>query len=156
MAVAIFDYAAWALRFPALAAKVSQPLATAYFQEAGDFLDNTDASPIADVAQRLRYLNLLVAHIAAINGATAAGAAGIVGRISSVSEGSVTISSDYTATPGSHAWYLQTQWGAEYWALTAGFRTFMYVPGQQPYEGVSGPGGIFGMYGQMDGALRWP
>lgn len=148
MAVAVFDYAAWALRYPTLALKVPSALATAYFAEATDFLDNTDSSPIDDVVQRLRFLNLLVAHIAAINGATTAGAAGIVGRISSVTEGSVTISSEYMTTPGSHAWFAQTQWGAEYWALTAGYRTVSYVPGQQPYVGEP--------YYGVAGALRWP
>ena len=148
MAVAVFDYSNWAIRFPTLAAKVSQPLATAYFAEATDLLDNTDGSPVVDVAQRLRFLNLLVSHIAALNGASPMFAAGMVGRISSVTEGSVSISSDYTTLVGSAAWYAQTPWGAEYWALTAGYRSATYVPADQPFLGVPGAGG-------WNGGSRW-
>lgn len=148
MAVVIFDYAVWALRFPALAAKVSEELATVYFGEATDFLDNTDDSLIDDVNKRARYLNLLVAHIAALNGATTAGAAGLVGRVSSVTEGSVTIATEFGVAPGSQAWFAQTSWGAEYWALTAGYRTATYVPGLQPFLDVPGPGPW--------GPNRWP
>lgn len=132
MAVVIFDYAVWALRFPALAAKVAAPLATVYFGEATDLLDNTDASLVEDVSRRARYLNLLVAHIAALNGGTAAGAAGLVGRISSVTEGSVTVSTDSMTLTGRAAYFMQTQWGAEYWALIQPYVQFLYVPGEQP------------------------
>lgn len=138
MAIALFDYAIWAARFPALATNVAEPLATSYFAEAGIYLNNTDTSPVVAVAVRLILLNLLVAHIAALNGATAASAAGLVGRISSVTEGSVTISTDYAVPAGSAAWYAQTQYGARYWAMTAPYRTMNYVPGPEPYFGVPG------------------
>lgn len=153
MAVAVFDYPTWALRFPTLATKVSAALAALYFGEATDLLDNTDASLIVDPVQRLRFLNLLVAHIAALNGASPMYAAGMVGRISSVTEGSISISSDYTTLVGSAAWYAQTPWGAEYWALTVGYRSATYVPGDQPYQGVPGNGGL-GVNGGW-GDLRW-
>ena len=148
MAVAVFDYTLWSLRFPALALKVPSALATAYFSEATLLLDNTDASPVVDAGQRLTLLNLLVAHIAALNGATPAGAAGLVGRVSSVSEGSVSISSEFTTRVGSGAWFMQTTWGAEYWALTEPYRQFQYEPGPQPYLDVPGVGPW--------GPLRWP
>jgi len=138
VAIASFNYAVWAARFPALAATVDAPLAESYFAEAGVYLNNTDTSPVVDVAIRLILLNLLVAHIAALNGATAASAAGLVGRISSVTEGSVTISTDYAVPAGSAAWYAQTQYGAQYWAMTAPYRTMNYVPGPEPYLGVPG------------------
>ncbi len=138
MAIASFDYSVWAARFPAIAAKVAEPLAESYFAEAGIYLNNTDTSPVVDVGTRLVLLNLLVAHIAALNGATAASAAGLVGRLSSVTEGSITISTEYSVPPGSAAWYAQTQFGAQYWAMTAPYRTMNYVPGPEPYLGVPG------------------
>lgn len=147
MAVASFNYSLWAARYPALAAVVAEPLATAYFGEAGIYLDNTDCSLVQDVNVRLTLLNLLTAHIAALNGATASGAAGLVGRVSSATEGSVTINADLQTRPGTEQWYAQTPYGLQYWAATAAYRTAVYVPGPQPYLGVPG--------GSEWGAGRW-
>lgn len=142
MGVAVFDYAAWALRFPTIAAAVPEPLAEMYFGEATDFLDNSDDSVVPDVAQRLRYLNLIVAHIAVVNGASASGAAGLVGRINNVSEGSVSIGTELKGFNGDLAAYFsQTPYGVEYWAVTANFRQAVYVPGVPAYTGVPGYGG---------------
>jgi len=146
MGVAVFSYAAWSLRFPALAAKVAEPLAALYFDEAGIYLDNTDGSLVEDVPTRLTFLNLIVAHIAACNGATDAGAAGLVGRISNVTEGSVTIGTELKGFAGDQAAYFaQTPYGAQYWAMTASYRTMQYIPAQPPFLGVPGYGGA-----------RWP
>jgi hypothetical protein len=147
MAVAVFDYNLWTLRYPALAAKVPEPLAVSYFAEAGLFLDNTDCSIVTDVAARLILLNMIVAHIAYGNGASAASEAGLVGRISSVTEGSVTIATEFKGFSGDLAAYFsQSPYGVEYWAMTAGYRTAHYVPGVQPFLGV--PGYL--------GGQRWP
>lgn len=147
MAVATFNYSVWSARYPALAARVDAPLAEAYFAEAGLYLDNTDASLVADVNERGLLLNMLVAHIAALNGASAAAEAGLVGRINQVTEGSVTISAEYDVAPGSEKWYAQTPYGAQYWAVTAKYRTAVYVPGRQP---TFDPFGTLGW-----GAGRW-
>lgn len=149
MGVVTFNYALWAATYPALAAKVPEPLATRYFAQATLYLDNTDCSPVTDVDQRAVLLDMLVAHIAALNGATAAGEAGLVGRISSVTEGSVTISADMNVAAGTEAWYMQTPWGAQYWAATVGYRSGFYVPGDQP---IADPLAI-GTWGY---GRRWP
>lgn len=141
MGVAVFNYSTWAARFPLLAADVNEALATSYFSEATIYLDNTDCSLVTDMGQRLVMLNLIVAHIATLNGATANG---LVGRVSSASEGSVSVSVDFNARPGSEQWYAQTPYGAQYWAMTAQYRTMQYVPGPQPYLGVPGSGGLGG------------
>jgi hypothetical protein len=141
MGVAVFDYDRWAARYPALAAAVARPLAEEYFGEATLYLDNTDASLVADVGVRRVLLNMLTAHIAAINGASGAGAAGMVGRISQVTEGSVTIASELQTKPGSEQWYAQTPFGLQYWTATAQYRTAHYVPGPRPYLGVPGTTG---------------
>jgi hypothetical protein len=132
---ATFNFALWAARYPELAASVEEPLAAAYFTEAGLYLDNTDASPVTDVVTRLILLNMLVAHIAALNGATPAGAGGLVGRISTATEGSVTINAEFQ-TPGTAAWFVQTKYGAAFWQATAVYRTMRYAPGPRPFLGV--------------------
>lgn len=132
MAIATFDYATWSIRYPELAPNVSAALAELYFIEAGIYLDNSEASPIIDVALRRVMLNALVAHIASLNGMGPGGASGLVGRVSSATEGSVSVSVADYHTPGSAAWYAQTAYGAAYWAMTAPYRNFAYVPGPIP------------------------
>ncbi|MHB8283956.1 MAG: DUF4054 domain-containing protein [Caulobacteraceae bacterium] len=132
MTIAAFSYSAWSLRFPELAATVSEPLADQYFLEAGLLCDNTDQSPVVDIPTRLVLLNLLVAHIAALNGP---GSSPLVGRISNATEGSVSVGTAYTASDGA-AYFTQTKYGAQFWQLTAPYRTMHYVPGRQPYLGV--------------------
>lgn len=124
MPVATFDYALWSARYPALAATVAQPLAQAYFDEAGLYLDNTDTSPVTDLVERGRLLNMLAAHIATLE---ARASSGVVGRVSSATEGSVTVASELDV-PGSAAWYGQTAYGLSYWQATKRYRSFMYVP----------------------------
>jgi len=136
MAVAVFDYAVWAARYPEQAASVDATLAGAYFAEAGLYLNNTDASVVSDVAIRLVLLNMLVAHIAILNGAARGG---LVGRVASATEGSVTISAEMEA-PGTAGWYAQTAPGLAFWQATATYRTARYVPGRQPFLGVPSRG----------------
>jgi Protein of unknown function (DUF4054) len=132
MSVYVFDYAAWSIRYPSLTPTVSAPLASAYFVEASLYLDNTENSPVTDVAQRGVLLNMLVAHIAVLNGAGSGGGLAGVGRLQSVTEGSVSASfADYHA-PGSAAWYAQTQYGASFWAAMSPYRRFLYHPGATP------------------------
>lgn len=91
-------------------------------------------------------LYLLTSHIAWLNAprdangnpaATGSPASPIVGRIDQASEGSVSVHADMgdaDAGSPSQAWYMQTKYGAEYWAMTAGVRTARYVA-----TGVAGP-----------------
>lgn len=139
MAVAAFDYGIWALRYPELAVSVSIPLATSYFGEAGLYLDNTDCSPVQDVAARLALLNMITAHIAKIN-APIGGVApsGLVGPIESATEGSVNVKVKLPDSRGIEWWFLQTPYGAAVWAALAPYRTARYVPGLQPAFGPLG------------------
>lgn len=149
MGVAVFDYSVWSILYPTLAPKVPQPVAAAYFSQAGLYLNNTDDSIVSDVGARTQLFYLLVSHIAALNGATPASEAGLVGRISEASQGSVTIKTDLSASPGSEQWYVQTPWGFQYWEATAQYRNAQYIPGEQPFLGVPGYGGAAGL-------TRWP
>ena len=122
-----FDLAAFRVRYPEFAG-VSDALLTAFFAEAGLYLNNDDA-PIADVAVRSMLFNMLVAHLAALSGAvTADGQPRPVGRVSQASEGSVSASfEDVTATPGSGLWFRQTSYGAAFWRAVRPYRNFRYI-----------------------------
>lgn len=122
-----FDLAAFRVRYPEFAS-VSDAQLNAFWGEACLYLDPSDASLVADPAQRSLLLNMLVAHIAALSKG-ADGSAGIVGRINSATEGSVSVGTDSLALPGTAAWYTQTRYGLQYWAATAPYRTWRYVPG---------------------------
>lgn len=129
MAIAVFDYAAWAALYPSLATTVNETLATALFGQAGLYLDNTDCSPVGDVGTRLALLNLLVAHLAVLGGYDPNRPAGAVGRLGKATEGSVSVEYDMAPTSGLQAWYSQTPYGFQFWAATAAYRTAQYIPG---------------------------
>jgi hypothetical protein len=154
--VVVFDYNRWITRYPEFSV-VSETLAQMYFDEAGLFLSNVAAGPmpwlgpiffvpstqIADLTQRAMLLNMLTAHIAKLNGWPGQGGAavqtGLVGPINSASEGSVSVNVTPLAGSSSNAlwiWLAQTQYGAEFWAATAGYRMARYYPGRTPYLGV--------------------
>ena len=134
MTIAVFDPAAFKLRFPEFAS-VSDTVLSEIFHDAELYLDNTDASPVQDVAKRLRLLNLLVAHIAKLSGVAGLAGAGSsasgaapVGLLGSATEGSVSVSYDTSHIPkGSAFWFNQTQYGAMWWQSTLYLRTFRYI-----------------------------
>lgn len=127
-----FDYGAWSLRYPELAASVSAPVAQLYFNEAGLYCDNTACSPVKDAlpgGQRAMLLNMLTAHIAALNSQLAGQASSpLVGRISNATEGSVSVQAQMDYPPGSPQWFMQTKYGASFWQASAAYRTMRYMP----------------------------
>ena len=141
MAVAQFDYAAWAAMFPELAGSVTSPIAASYFTIAQLLVDNTDCSPVADVNARLIMLDYVVAHLASLSGyplqpgQTVPQPRDLVGRTSSATEGTVSVSTDYGAMRENSAWWMQTQYGAIFWQLTRQFRTMHYVAPMPRYFG---------------------
>lgn len=127
MCVVIFDYAAWAARYPELAASVDEAAATRLFDEVSTlYLINTDRSKVTDCTERAVLLNMLVAHVAALN-ARAVGGSSAAGAIGSATEGSVSVSFNLSAIPGSAAWYSQTGYGLSYWQATAKYRRARYI-----------------------------
>lgn len=134
MAVATFDYAAWITLFPEFQGAVSEERAALLFAQAGLlYLNNTDCSPVQDVAMRQQLLYLLVAHLAALSGALDGGKpSGIVGRVTEATEGSVTVKSDNGMKPGSGGWYGLTNYGLMFWQATAWLDSGSYVPAD-PY-----------------------
>lgn len=150
-AVVTFDYSRWVLRYPEFVKNVPEPLAQEYFQEATVYLRNDGSGPVADPAEQLMLMNMLVSHIAALNAPLDnQPSPTTVGRISSASEGSVNVSTQFDQAPGSAQWYAQTKYGAAYWQATAGYRTMRYVPGAPQF----GSPGLYGM-GFGPGQGRW-
>lgn len=151
MAIAVFNYAQWAARYPELAPYVDITLATVYFGEAGLYLDNTECSSVSDVNARLAMLNMIVAHIAKLN-APIGGVApsGLVGPISSATEGSVSVTVKQPDARGLAWWFMQTTYGAAVWAALAPYRNAHYIASPQPQFGP------FGWDPQSWGAQRFP
>lgn len=126
MAQVVFDPAAFKEAYPAFAA-VSDAALTQCFNIACLYLSNKDCSVVQDISERTTLLYLLTAHIAYLNGLLTGNKPSPVGRTASATEGSVSVSFDYPMSPGG-AWYMQTQWGASFWAATAKYRGPVYRP----------------------------
>lgn len=131
MGIAVFNQAAFLARYPEFTAYATAAPAAlpAMFLEAGLYLSNTDRSPVQCFATRGMLLNMLTAHIAFIGGAfTADQQARPVGRMSDASEGSVSASFEgVPPTPGTGAWFMQSQYGAAFWQATTNLRGFRYL-----------------------------
>lgn len=141
-----FDYAAWAQQFPQFSSTVDEAQANIYFTIATTLHRNDGGGPVSTAATQTQLLNYVVAHLAFLySGTNTQPAAQTVGRISSASEGSVSVQTDYgNNVSQSMAFWIQSQFGATYWAMTAAYRTMRYIPG------VCGGGGSFGT-----GLLPW-
>lgn len=131
--VVVFDPAAFVAMYPAFAAyNTASPTGLqGYFDMTALYLNNTPRSNVRDLTVRKQLLWLLVAHLAQLSGVTAVGGVGStaqqVGRVSQGSEGTVSASFDAGPVTNSQAWYMQTQYGAMYWAATSNFRSMRYV-----------------------------
>ena len=128
MSAVVFDPAAFKARYPEFAA-VANPLLSACFDEAGFYLSNSDKSPVQNLTRRATLLNMLTAHVAYLGGALSAdGMPRPVGRVSQASEGSVSAAFEgVPPTPGSGAWFQQSQYGAAFWQATSNLRGFRYI-----------------------------
>ena len=129
MPAVVFDPAAFKARYPEFAA-VADPTLAACFDEAGLYLSNSDNSPVQNLTRRATLLNMLTAHVAYIGGLLSAdGMPRPVGRVSQASEGSVSAAFEgVPPTPGSGAWFQQSQYGAAFWQATSSLRGMRYVP----------------------------
>lgn len=142
----VFNYAEWVGLFPALS-YVTQPQATLYFGLAGSYCNNTPCSPVRDASvggQRDTFLNLITAHIAALMqpNSAASSPSGIVGRITNATQGSVSVAASMPDPKSPlEGWFMQTQYGAMYWAASSSYRTARYVPAPARFYG---PLGVFG------------
>ena len=127
MAAVVFDPTAFKARYPEFAA-VPDATLTACFMEAGLYLSNADNSPVQNLTRRATLFNMLTAHVAYLGGLLSAdGMPRPVGRVSQAGEGSVSAAFEYL-TPGTAAWFTQTQYGAAFWQATSSLRGMRYIP----------------------------
>jgi hypothetical protein len=124
-----FDPVAFVALFPQFASITSDQLTTLILPLAEQYCRNDGGGPVSTAATQTNLLNLMVAHICQLffgsNGQTPSP---LVGRISNAAEGSVSVGTDFPTTPN-NAWYVQTPFGAAFWAATAPYRTMRYIPG---------------------------
>jgi hypothetical protein len=130
----VFNYATWSARYPEFATTVTAPSAQEFFNEATLYCDNTGTGPAACNPNLPMFLNMLTAHIAQLNvGSAIQPVNAVVGRISNASEGSVSVAAEYSGERKGREWYIQTKYGAAYWAATAQYRSFRVNPAR-PYN----------------------
>lgn len=146
--VVIFDEAKFLARYPQFAAWAAEnpgQLQERFDEVAALYINNTINSQISDIATRAIVMNLAIAHILMLDGVVAEGGqgstSGQVGRLSSATQGSVSVSLDMGAVPGSAAWWMQTSYGAACWNATARWRTFRYAAAPRIPCGPRGRGG---------------
>jgi hypothetical protein len=139
-----FDYSYWQQSKPEFL-NVTQAMATDYFNQASVLFPNNTSNPAYSASETppgntlLTLLYLLTSHIAWLMAprdssgniaATGSPEASLVGMIKSASEGSVSVGTDMgdlNAGSPSQAWYMQTRYGAQFWAFTAAYRTAVPV-----------------------------
>lgn len=110
---------------------ISDDLLPFLFDDATDYLDNTEISLVAQSDKRERLLYLLMAHLAYMRygDIDRNGGSGMVGRVSSASEGSVSVSSDLGQVEFRNAWYTQSPYGMDYWQATKVYRMGVWFSG---------------------------
>lgn len=126
-----FNFATFLSQFPEFG-QTDAAYATSMFNRAqAALLDNTFGSPVKDdnVLQTLFFL--LVAHLLSLYPCGARGTPGQrpAGNITSASQGSVSTSFQVRIPEGSAigAWYCQTEYGLEFWAASAPYRSARYM-----------------------------
>lgn len=127
--VVVFDVHKFREAYPS--AKGTDTQLNNAFIKAGMLLRNDKHSCVCNIAEREMLLFLLVAHMDMLQSNIDEGNSA-VGRASSASEGSVSVSLDYGTATNGEKWYTQTPYGAEYWALTSRYRSFLYTLGVAP------------------------
>lgn len=128
----VFDPAEFRALYPNFDSYTDEQLEWFFEMVENDILDNTESACIP-LKTRRKLFFLLVAHMAELQNRINDGNTGLVGRISSATEGSVSISSDYLSSPTALAqWLNQTSYGAMYYAMTAKYRTILWVASQRP------------------------
>lgn len=112
--VVVFDVNEFKTLYPQFK-DVDEAVLQNYFNAATLLLDNTDKSPVKDLAERKMLLYMLTCHIATLKKRGDS----IVGTITAATEGKVNVS----VTPLVNAnWYNQTVCGSLYWQATAKYR----------------------------------
>lgn len=130
MAIVVLDITKFRDMFPEFS-NVTASALQFLFDQATDYLNNTECSLVIDATKRERFLYLLMAHLAYVRygDANGNGGSGLVGRLASASEGSVSVSSDAGQVEFRYMWYTQSPYGMDYWQATKVYRMANYYPG---------------------------
>jgi hypothetical protein len=156
----VFDFPTWIGIFPEFS-NLNTALGNAYFIRAtGGIVDNSPTSRLLQDGNLSYLVYLATSHVAWLNcpkdasgnpSASGMPASPLVGHISDATEGSVSVSLDWPldASSDSMEKYLtQTKYGAEYWAVTAQYRTA---------QAIVRPTIVFGgRFRGVVGARPWP
>ncbi|MEQ9910985.1 DUF4054 domain-containing protein [Pectobacterium polaris] len=130
MAIVVLDIDKFRAMFPEFS-NVTDIALQFLFDQATDYLNNTEYSVVIDATKRERLIYLLMAHLAYVRygDSKGNGGSGLVGRLSSASEGSVSVSSDAGQIEFRYMWYTQSPYGMDYWQATKVYRMANYYPG---------------------------
>ncbi|ANI29446.1 hypothetical protein PL78_06270 [Yersinia entomophaga] len=130
MAIVVLDITKFRAMFPEFSNVTDEQLPY-LFEQATDYLNNSEFSLVDDAVKRERLLYLLMAHLAYMRFGDdkGNGGSGMVGRLSSASEGSVSVSSEAGVVEFRYMWYTQSPYGMDYWQATKVYRMANYYPG---------------------------
>ena len=130
MAIVVLDIDKFRAMFPEFS-NVPDAQLPFLFDQATDYLNNSECSLVEDAIKRERLLYLLMAHLAYVRYGDnkGNGGSGLVGRLSSASEGSVSVSSEAGQVEFRYMWYTQSQYGMDFWQATKVYRMANYYPG---------------------------
>jgi hypothetical protein len=127
--IVAFDYQAWVLAYPQFSTIPRATVTDVILEIAEIYCRNDGGGPVSKAQTQQTLLWLMVAHVAQLlYGANGQSPSGIVGVITAATEGSVSVSANFPATQN-NAWFLQTPFGAAFFAATASYRTMRYLPG---------------------------
>ena len=139
--VVAFNYTNWAATFPEFSTTVTEDQATnILYPIATTFVRNDGGGPVSTAQIQTNLLNFVIAHRAFLFfGTNTQPSAQVVGRISSATEGSVSVQTDYGNNVGQQmAFWVQSKYGAAFWAMSAQYRTARYIPGRTNLD-LGGP-----------------
>lgn len=154
-----YSFADWIAAFPQFSA-CSDAQGLSYFNRATMMWPNSTTNPSfcgsgGGLATLKQLLYTLTSHIAWLSAprdalgnpaATGAPAPSLVGRIGSATEGSVSVSVEWSGSGSpSEAWFTQTSFGAEFWQAAAAYRLARYRAMPTIVPDGAFPGG-FGYY----------
>lgn len=146
----VFSAAEFTAAYP-MFATVDPGVLGGYFGRATLLLNSGCCSRVRNPNKRQVLLYLLVAHFSALySGVNGQPPSGVVGRISQGTEGTVSVTAEMPSNPEA-AWYMQTQWGAEYWNATAVYRTMLPIVAPRPSAFALGVGTDW-PFGGFDGS----
>lgn len=149
-----FNYQSWVQAYPEFSALPETTVTEVYWTQAQIIHRNDGGGPVSNTASQSVLLNLVVAHLAYLfGGVNGQPPPQTVGRVDAATQGSVNVSLDYGTVTNSQAWWVQSKYGAQYWLMTATYRTMRYIGGLRgcgPWPSYGGFGGFGGFTGPIN------